>query len=217
MSHQDIADAAQLNRTTVTGLSQRQSCYQSHADAVLAVRPEFTVIGLQRRLQALMADGYSTRYLAQRSGQSPWMLNRYRTGSRVPLYATTGRDLVTLYDWLAGGDPDLSGSYLTRVQTLARKAGYAPSHTWRPGTIDNPDAIPDYTGACGTYTGYKRHKALGEKQFYVRTPLGRYQAVWACPACALVHRTTQIRARARAVPTPPAPVPDTLVGVPGRA
>ncbi|KPI09902.1 hypothetical protein OV450_3393 [Actinobacteria bacterium OV450] len=119
-----------------------------------------------RRLQALAALGFNARLLA---GMLGWegdsahkMLSDLTRGRRRERHVvwTTYKQVADLYDKLKDATPeDHDGAY--RPQTIrawARKNRYAPPHCWDDDTINDVDAIPEWTGMCGTIEGWRIHQ-----------------------------------------------------------
>jgi hypothetical protein len=90
--------------------------------------------GTRRRLEALMANGWSARELARRLGHT-------HPGLQLPRHrrvtSSTAQAVRTLYDELAN-TPGPS----QRAATLYRGRGYLPPGWWDDDTIDDPDATP---------------------------------------------------------------------------
>lgn len=130
------------------------------------------LLGSQRRLQALRAEGFTHEYLSVRMGYSRTspVLHRLTSGFRAPgkrvgfLKAYTARTVEALYEELAGTDPEdagVTGRGVTYSRNRAAEHGWAPASCWDPDTIDDPDAIPDWTGFCGTAEGLRIHARDG--------------------------------------------------------
>lgn len=131
-------------------------------------RAYMPLLGAQRRLRALRADGFPYGFLSESAGHAPRdpRLLRIITGRRTErdqvgfIIASTARNVERVYDKLAGVDPrDLGVSDFAHKYSVNRaaKLGYAPSRCWDPDTIDDPDAIPQWTGRCGTPLGNHIH------------------------------------------------------------
>lgn len=131
-------------------------------------------VGAQRRLQALMVRGFNGRALGRimedmtgrrlPGGYLSAMASGYTNGSGVRVKITRGMhdDINALFQKLADQDPDKWGVH--QSQACIKRAvakGWAPPACWDDDTIDDPAAIPDWTGECGTLTGYYRHLRKG--------------------------------------------------------
>lgn len=98
--------------------------------------------GTRRRLQALVAIGWSQTYLAGRLGMAVGNLNSLITGRKCDeVTAATARAVVALYDEL-WEQPAPAGHGRTRALIAARKRGWLPPMAWDDDAIDNPKAGP---------------------------------------------------------------------------
>jgi hypothetical protein len=186
MSSAQIADAAGVHagsiqtyvkgyRTASGGRYPVKGVYRSTYEKIMAVRPEpiavcgatISPIGGRRRLQALCADGFSYNYLAEhltggeKGNGHIWKMTN---GGTKGMSASKRDDIAALYDKLEGVRPQDEGLGVIAVQravSAARARGYAPRSCWDPDTIDSPDAIPEWTGACGTLHGPHLHRKYG--------------------------------------------------------
>ncbi|GGR51470.1 helix-turn-helix transcriptional regulator [Streptomyces roseolus] len=124
--------------------------------------------GTRRRLQALVAQGYSCRFIARQmpqsgeSGDYNRNLNNFIHGRKGKTYvaASTAWAVADIYDKYSAVDPVDVGETeagVKRIKTAAKRNGFAPPTAWDDDTIDAPDAIPEWTGACGTDEGYRIH------------------------------------------------------------
>jgi transcriptional regulator with XRE-family HTH domain len=146
--------------------------------AILGVRPEkdpparggarMSPVGARRRLQALARLGFPLRHLSEGVdwGIDPQPVHRFITGKSGAVYImhSTHRKVCELYDKLHQTDPlDLGYSKVSvsRARASAVKNGYAPPSCWDVDTIDDPDAIPEWTGRCGTPLGNRIHQRDG--------------------------------------------------------
>lgn len=121
------------------------------AAAILAVRPASRAIadhavvdatGYRRRMQALVARGFTQRYLAGRLGIAPRNFDIRAT--RV--LARTHRAATALYDELWDRDPLTCGVTelgVSRALAFAAAHGWPPPAAWDDDTIDDPAALPD--------------------------------------------------------------------------
>lgn len=176
MGLRTIAQAARVDRqrlqAVLNGRPERGTLPQEKirpalASAVLSVEPTLetlapkTVInatGTHRRLQAMVAAGWPQSRIATRLGMtSPHFSLMLRT-PRVTV--RTARAVRTLYSELWGEDPRRHG---VDNQAYSRARNHAASHRWAPDgawdddSIDDPAAVPDWTGECGTWQGYNAH------------------------------------------------------------
>lgn len=120
--------------------------------------------GSQRRVLSLWHDGFGPQFVASRVTWPKSGVQRLARGELSQVEARTARMFRELYEELEGktpadfGIPDRSARY---VRTFALKHGGVPRYCWEEWTIDDPDAIPDWTGYCGTGLGMKIHKREG--------------------------------------------------------
>ena len=124
-----------------------------------------------RKLQALCTLGYGAKHLSillgHDSWNQTWRLMRGREvgwavaknpGSYVEL--ATRDAIAELYAKYVDVDPmDVGGTLLSvsRAKKLADTHGFVPPMCWDDDTIGEPDAFPEWTGACGTVEGYFLH------------------------------------------------------------
>lgn len=106
--------------------------------------------GTRRRLQALVAVGWSQTRLGERLGMQAGnfgVLIHGRRGGRVTV--ATARRVAELYDDLwdqrpAADSPNQAGG-ITKAQALARRYGWPPPLAWDDDTIDDPEVTPEVT------------------------------------------------------------------------
>jgi hypothetical protein len=132
-------------------------------------RSDYPTVGIRRRLQALAAEGFNFSFLAKEMGKNDRNHIRFIATGEIGTksgYVSRGLALrvIDVYDRFAGRDPrdfvprsKFSG-VITYTRNIARRNGWAPSHCWDSDTIDDPAAIPEWTGRCGTDSGYKIHQ-----------------------------------------------------------
>lgn len=154
MTYPQIGGLAGIDRTLVRvahrGGSGRPPSRRVHtrtASAILSVQPDPTAIvpgaavnaiGIHRRIEALLADGWTKRALAQRLGNSCGLLQVCRTGR---VRAATAAKVIALYDELV----DLGGPSPAAARRW-RSRGYAPPEAWPGTSIDDPWAWPTEGG-----------------------------------------------------------------------
>lgn len=123
----------------------------------------------RRRLQALVADGYNRYFLAETIPMAWAQIRRISNNHTGLVMASTEERVKRAYSKLAGAKPeDMGANYPLRAVNEGRRKRWPPSHCWDWDTIDNPDAIPEWTGRCGTMAGYRLHVTHG---------------IPVCPAC----------------------------------
>ncbi|MFJ3793951.1 hypothetical protein [Kitasatospora sp. NPDC090091] len=129
-------------------------------------------IGTTRRLRALSARGFTVPALAGETGCAPQTLKELRAGNRSTTCVATVRRVEALFErwWNVNPiDQGVPSDRAAAVATYARKRMWAPPGCWDPETIDDPAGYPDWTGHCGTASGWLMHLVDGPAL---------------CPACA---------------------------------
>lgn len=135
----------------------------------LGARMRIDGTGTRRRLQALVAAGWSQSELARRLGTDPANFTKTITSDLVA--AGTARAVIALYDQLWRADPVEHGvpqRWADTARRLAVAKQWAPIGAWDDDQLDNPDAFPDWTGWCGTPKGRSIH-------YRIKVPV--------CPPC----------------------------------
>lgn len=107
-----------------------------------ADRHRIPAVGTTRRLQALVAFGYTQSDLCSRLGMSATNGTCLFSGAQVLVTATTARKVEALFDAL-----QLIPGPSDRARQRAARRGWAPPLAWDEDTIDNPDAVAE--GARG--------------------------------------------------------------------
>lgn len=134
----------------------------THA-ALLAVRPvrvgpETSGLvdrcGTQRRLRALIALGWTARYLTRRLGMSSRTIGTVTADLGAPVRVSTRARVAALYDELALAIPAPSRG-TTIARGVARRNGWVPPLAWDDDAIDDPAATPDL-GQQGDYPAWER-------------------------------------------------------------
>lgn len=114
--------------------------------------------GSIRRIDALRAKGYPKDYLAAYIGVQHQNLPPGVGGSKwiYPAMATKVREM---YEKLRETDPrDLcTETGVRRAEMRAARLDLIPPDCWDDDTIDDPAAVPEYTGHCGTQEGWISH------------------------------------------------------------
>jgi hypothetical protein len=161
LSYEQIARAAGTNATNVRCIAdgRRQKITKQTAEQLLAVPltwidPNGPVdsIGTVRRLQALYAIGVSVTTIVEQTRLDNASILHLVRGDWARIDRKRADQVRTAYDrlWLAPGN-----SVKTRLR--ARREGWAGPLHWNDESIDDPAGFPDWTGACGTLRGYRRH------------------------------------------------------------
>lgn len=117
---------------------------RSTRDAILTARQPFTPIGIQRRLRALAAIGYTMQDVADVAEVHREPLTRIVRRDRPPLVVKTtfALGIAAAYDQLHM-IPLNRPRYSTRQRATAARRGWAPPIAWDEGAIDDPNAKPE--------------------------------------------------------------------------
>jgi DNA-binding phage protein len=115
--------------------------------------------GTRRRMQALAVAGWPSRAVHRRIQiGNPQSIEKLRACTKVT--ARLARAIRDFYNEVSaktaedyGIEPWVAG----RTRTFAAKAQWAGSEAWDDDTIDDPDALPEWTGNCGTDRGWWMH------------------------------------------------------------
>ncbi|MFG3136060.1 hypothetical protein ACGFZA_07535 [Streptomyces sp. NPDC048211] len=130
--------------------------------------------GSRRRIQALMAIGWPPRHLGPRLGLHEHYVSEIQRTPKT--LASTAHALAVTYNDLWNKTPELHGvtpQAANRCRNYARANGWPPAAAWDDDTIDDPAALPEWTGFCGTDRGYWVHVQ---------------QKVPMCEACKAAHQ-----------------------------
>lgn len=116
-----------------------------------------------RRVQALLADGFSYVYLTREIAghkSSSYFAWRVAHGKHSHFFRSTDQRIKALYDKLSGvkAEDMFFAGHVARSKRMAKAKGFAPRHVWDEDTIGDPDAFPEWTGACGTLSGVYLHR-----------------------------------------------------------
>ena len=134
---------ALLNGRKIYGNQPSKTISAANAQRLLAVQVQpalgcrVPVLGTARRLQALVAIGYTQSDLAARLGVTPANSTELFRAGRSVLASTAAR-AAALFDELA-----MTPGPSRTARNRARKLGWAPPPAWDDDTIDNPAAQPD--------------------------------------------------------------------------
>lgn len=158
---------------------QRTEINRTTQDKILAVAPGaepspgmyIDATGPRRRLQALSALGYSGREIALRIATAEARIQKITSGSQPTVRYGLARRINALYDELSE-TPAPAGRSRTRVLRHALAHHFAPPSAWDDDTIDSPDALPEWTGHCGTDHGWWKHTT---------------NSIPVCPPCETAH------------------------------
>lgn len=209
MKRRRIAELAGVSRSSVDGIlapkGKRHTPYNKVSDfmatALLGVAfeapdppPELIWyllphdhVGTARRLQALAADGFTYKVIAEVTGISTPVVYRHAVTRDSHVHAYTARKVAEGYERVSLMGPEDFGIVwheARRCASLARDGkDWVPRHVWDSDTIDDPNAIPEWTGACGTNSGYYLHR--------------KYKIFPICTPCYGAHHTQRAIAKRR--------------------
>lgn len=178
MTYKQIAEQLELDHSTITAIGARRAktVHRDTFNAVIRLQidtdfptgrtrhssPRVDPTSTLRRLRALTAEGIPAEVIATHMPGHTWSrtLRALMTKGAEFVHASTVEDVRHAYDKLKGVTPEDLGVRPQHVRGAKRKAaalGWAPVSCWDDDTIDDPAAIPEWTGACGTEEGYRIH------------------------------------------------------------
>jgi len=118
----------------------------------LAAGAKVDSVGTTRRIQALVATGWSQSKIAARLGILPSNFTALAHG-RTGVSAAHAKAVADLYEQLWNTAPPRTGQRdkiaYSRSVRYAALAGWVVPMAWDEDTIDNPDAAPDLAGITG--------------------------------------------------------------------
>lgn len=155
MGTRTIAEKSGVCRSVIQALINGRKIYDNtpskqisaaNADKLLAVQPDarpasgalVNDTATRRRLQALVAIGYTQTYLCGLIGVTPQNGNSLFNGGQSGVRQSTADTVAALFDKLS-----MTPGPSQRARTLAKRKRWAPPLAWDDDTIDNPDAAPD--------------------------------------------------------------------------
>ncbi|WP_307169156.1 hypothetical protein [Streptomyces sp. B3I7] len=162
MSQQLIAREANVAASTISRLLSRpdRGCLRAQGQRILAVTPgrfddyaDRPSTGTVRRIHGLYFAAHGPVQIADASNLSPSMITQLAGGRYQSVAARTEkaiRQAVTELATRTGTCP--------RARLRAQREQWAPLGAW--DDIDDPQAVPDWTGYCGTDRGYWTHRRL---------------------------------------------------------
>ena len=173
MPNGDIRDAAQIAPDILRRVVNGEGTLRRSTEArILAVpipqQPGRSLLrvdslGARRRLRALVALGWTRKGIAEHiPTMDPAYLARL-VHSDKPITAWTALRIEQVYQKLSEAHPEDHGvpgpeARRSRAEAVARQ--WASPVAWDDDTIDDPAAIPDWTGHCGTDRGWWMHTTL---------------------------------------------------------
>lgn len=155
-----IAELAGVAQSTVSrlvygksGRPPQKAMQRAKADRILAVQvgpgahadgAMIDATGTRRRIQALVAVGWTHKVLAPHLGVNPLYVGDFTTNTLVT--AAHARTVAAVYDRLWNKDPlqhGVTNGGAKRSRNLAVRRGWPPPLAWDDETIDDPAAGPD--------------------------------------------------------------------------
>ncbi|WP_326768812.1 hypothetical protein OG978_33590 [Streptomyces sp. NBC_01591] len=161
MSQGAIGRAADVSQTTISYIvnGKLRSCQRSKGERILAVRPgtrddisDQPVLASARRLQALYAIGHGQLAISSMSDINHSTVSHVVNGRYKTVNGAFAARVRAVYSQLSR-TPGTS----EKARQRAAREGWAPPAAWDDDTIDDPAAVADWTGACGTDRGWWMH------------------------------------------------------------
>lgn len=197
MSYRQIASAAGINKSVVGDilLGASATVTRETAQRIAAVRPlnaptdtgrlqgaRRPAAGVRRRLDAMTLEGWSYPALSELCGLSQRSIGLIMTRGRTQATPVVIKEIAGAYAFTEL-HPAASRGVEERQQARAIRAAMfrnaAPRHCWDEDTIDDPQAIAEWTGECGTTKGYEIH--LRENQRFWDADIKTWR--WGCKPC----------------------------------
>lgn len=176
-SHTQIAAAAKINapevsklltgKQTTLSLAHARRIQTAHEPAGAPYHAMTDAVGTIRRGRALHAIGYPIYRIAQDIPMNSNDLGRILTLEPAAVRQSIAERMTMLYQQLSGTP---GPSHL--ASCAARRLRWNSPIAWDDDSIDDPAAIPDVTGFCGTDRGWWTH---------------RIENLPVCDACATAH------------------------------
>lgn len=173
MTWDQIADAAGMNcnwgiRDIAAGRRRGGRVAVHTAEAIMSVtlpaagdftgRPDHALvpmIGATRRVQALVALGYTNQFIAQHANYPVEHMHRLLGGKAPTLTLKAHRAIAELFERIEAAPPPRGPSAL-RAQRRASERGWALPLAWDLDTIDDPTVTP-HTGTARPLTILERY------------------------------------------------------------
>jgi DNA-binding Xre family transcriptional regulator len=140
---------------------RRKRIRRSTLEQILAVQVEqpapgkyIDITGTRRRVQALRAIGWSAQAIAEKCGSARARIDVISSGEQPTIRHQLAEKIAQTFIELHQ-TPAPAGCSSTVAKKYARLNGWAPPGAW--DDIDDPAALPDWTGACGTDRGWWLH------------------------------------------------------------
>lgn len=141
---------------------RRTQIRRTTLDRIMSVKPQapapgkyLDATGYRRRLQALRAIGWSAQAIANKAQTGEVCVQRICAGGQPTVRQVLAEKILKVFAELHR-TPAPPGRSATRTRNNALLNGWAPPGAW--DDIDDPSAVPDWTGYCGTDRGYWTHR-----------------------------------------------------------
>jgi transcriptional regulator with XRE-family HTH domain len=115
-------------------------------------------VGSTRRLQALVAMGYTQSYLAGRLGVTAANSTELFHGKRLCVTASRAREIEALYTELSVAPPETASARRSRCR--AQKLGWVDPFGWGDDDIDNLESAPEPLGPTVPMSFEERYAEL---------------------------------------------------------
>lgn len=123
--------------------------------------PRIPATGSRRRLQALIAEGFSYRILISELGiANPQWLHEFCKRDIRFTHIPFAQRVDEVYAKLQLAKPEdfgLIDFQIRRAKRTAVRHNWGNVMCWDDDTIDDPNAIPEWTGLCGSTKGWDIH------------------------------------------------------------
>jgi hypothetical protein len=154
-----IAELADVAQSTISrllygkcGRPPQKQMQRAKANRILAIQPDSAAVadgafvdptGTRRRIQALVARGFTNHVIAEHLGTHPLYVGDLTTNANVT--ARHARAVTAVYDRLWDADPlqlGVTPRGAARSRNLAERNGWPPPAAWDDDAIDDPAARP---------------------------------------------------------------------------
>lgn len=163
MSQCLIARRAGVAQSTVSRLLSRENsgCLRGQGERILAVRPgdfddiaDRPALGTTRRIRGLYYAGHGPQSICQHASLSLTLVTELAGADYAQVAPATEATIRLACAALAS----ITGTS-NAARRRALREGWAPLGAW--DDIDDPAAMPDWTGHCGTDRGWWMHSVNG--------------------------------------------------------
>lgn len=170
MSDRQISRLGDVPASVVSRVRSGGGITRKNFDKLMAVKPELpderggeiSPVGAGRRVAALRAAGWPLCDLGRLIPASQARLRLLSRGKATYIHFDLSNRIALAYEKLRDADPrdyGVAEPEIKRAKSWSKNL--APAMCWDDDTIDDPDAIAEWTGACGTDEGYRIHVREG--------------------------------------------------------